>query len=82
VFLDQPLAVEHTFERNMVTDSLFPWWPWTGRAVVTKYRSERKGRRNFDAAQHHNTVEMIVTEESELSKKSETLGLQCSYVSP
>jgi hypothetical protein len=29
---------------------------------MTKYRSEQKGRRNFDTLLHYDTVDMIATE--------------------
>jgi hypothetical protein len=38
--------------------------------VVTKYRSEPKGRRNFDTALHCDTVDMIVTEKTRTAKSA------------
>jgi hypothetical protein len=40
------------------------------RALVTKYPSEPKGRRNFDTALHYNTVDMIVTEKTRTAKSA------------
>jgi hypothetical protein len=36
--------------------------------VMTEYRSEPKGRRNFDTALHCNTVDMIATEKTRTAK--------------
>jgi hypothetical protein len=37
---------------------------------MKKYRSERKGRRNFDTAPHYNTVDMIATEKTRTARSA------------
>jgi hypothetical protein len=37
---------------------------------MKKYRSERKGRRNFDTAPHYNTVDMIATENTRTARSA------------
>jgi hypothetical protein len=36
--------------------------------VMTKYRSEPKGRRNFDTALHYNTADVFATEKTRTAK--------------
>ena len=51
--------------------------------MMKKYRSERKGRRNFDTALHYNTVDMTATEKTRTAKRAQSLALRrlCGFSS-
>ena len=43
---------------------------YSGRTMMKKYLSERKGRPKFDTALHYNTVDMIATEKKRAAKSA------------